>query len=132
GDLKLSSYNRERGVVHFEGYDTVDDAKPLTNAYLYTTKEAGEAACNLGEGEYFWYQIIGLEVIESGEKLGTVKEIERLAGTDYLQVKTSQPLVESGLPKSFLIPYIERYVERVDLEKGQLYTVGAKEILEAS
>ncbi len=132
GVLEIASYNPQRSTVRFVGYDSVESAKPLTNAYLYTTKEAGEAACNLGEGEYFWYQIIGLSVMENGDMLGVVKDIERLAGTDYLQVETSGDLVDSGLAKSFLIPYIERYVKSVDLESGRLYTTGAKEILEAS
>jgi len=132
GVLEIASYNPQRGTVRFAGYDSVESAKPLTNAYLYTTKEAGEAACNLGEDEYFWYQIIGLSVMENGEMLGIVKDIERLAGTDYLQVETSKNLVDSGLAKSFLIPYIERYVKSVDLENGRLHTTGAKEILEAS
>ncbi len=132
GDLTIASYSPSRGVVRFEGIDSIDEAKPLTNAYLYTTKETGEAACRLKKGEYFWYQIIGLDIVEEGEKIGTVKDIERLAGTDYLQVETSGSLVEKGYSKSFLIPYIDRYIENVDLERGFVETRGAKEILEAS
>ena len=132
GDLTVSAYNPDRGTVRFEGYDDVDAAKPLTNAYLYTTKEAGEKACHLGENEYFWYQIIGLEVFDGDKRLGRVKEIERLAGTDYLVVDTDAALVENGAAKSFLIPYIDRYVDRVDLETGRLFTKGAEAILDAS
>jgi len=83
GELTIASYTPSRGVVRFEGIESIDEAKPLTNAYLYTTKEAGEAACRLKKNEYFWYQIIGLDIVENGEKIGAVKDIERLAGTDY-------------------------------------------------
>ncbi|SFP94298.1 ribosome maturation factor RimM [Hydrogenimonas thermophila] len=132
GDLTVSSFNAERGTIRFEGIDNIDDAKRLTNAYLYTTKEATEEACKLNEGEYFWYQIIGLEVDDNGNLLGKVEEIERLAGTDYLLVKTDPALVEDGFAKSFLVPYVERYIDRVDLQEGKVFTTGAKVILEAS
>jgi 16S rRNA processing protein RimM len=132
GELTIDAFNADRGIVRFEGIDNVDDARRLTNAYLYTTKEVTEAVCKLEEGEYFWYQIIGLDVEDAGELLGKVKEIERLAGTDYLVVKTAPSLVESGAAKSFLIPYIDRYVDRVDLEGGKVVTTGARAILDAS
>ena len=132
GDLTVAAYNPARGTIRFEGFDDVEAAKPLTNLYLYTTKEAGEKACHLDEGEYFWYQIIGLSVEEAGETLGRVKDIERLAGTDYLVVATDEKLTEAGAAKSFLIPYIDRYVDRVDRQRGVVLTHGAREILEAS
>ena len=132
GDLTVRAYNPARGTVRFEGIDDVEEAKKLTNAYLYTTKAAGEAACDLKEGEYFWYQIIALSVEEEGETLGRVGDIERLAGTDYMVVETAPALVEAGAPKSFLIPFIDRYVDRVDLERKKVLTRGARAILEAS
>ncbi|WP_457595906.1 ribosome maturation factor RimM [Hydrogenimonas sp.] len=132
GDLVVSAYNPSRGTIRFEGIDDVDAAKPLTNAYLYTTKEAGEKACRLKEGEYFWYQIIGLAVFDGERRLGEVKDIERLAGTDYLVVSTDPKLVEGGAAKSFLIPYIDRYIGDVDLKAGRLEAPGAGAILEAS
>ena len=111
----------------------MDAAKRLTNAYLYTTKEAGERACHLEKGEYFWYQLFGLEVVDdTGRVLGRVRSIERLAGTDYLVVDTDEGLVAQEKAKSFLIPYIDRYVDRVDLDAKRLFTKGAEAILDAS
>ena len=132
GDLTIRRYDADRGVVRFVGYDDVDAARSLTNAYLYTTKEAGEAACRLEEGEYFWYQIIGLEVIDDGEPLGRVERIERLAGTDYLVVATRKEWVEAGAASRFLIPYVDRYVVGVDTEAGEIRTRDAAAILDAS
>lgn len=132
GDLTIAAYNPDRGTVRFEGIDDVDAAKPLTNAYLYTTKADSEKHCHLGKDEYFWYQIIGLDVMEEGQKLGRVASIERMAGTDYLTVKTAPELVKQDRPKTFLIPYIDRYIEEVDLDKGEIHTKDARRILEAS
>ncbi len=132
GELTIASYNHSRGIVRFEGIESIEKAKPLTNAYLYTTKEAGEAACKLGKNEYFWYQIISLDLLDGDEKIGRVTNIERLAGTDYLQVDTCDALVKKGYAKNFLVPYIDRYIESVDTELGVINTKGTKEILEAS
>jgi 16S rRNA processing protein RimM len=134
GPLTIVSYNSERGTVRFEEVDNVDDAKQLTNAFLYTTKAAGEAACRLKKGEYFWYQIIGLWVYDEEERtpLGRVRDIERMAGTDYLMVQTSLEEVKKGAPESFLVPYVDRYVDRVDLAEGKIHTRGARDLMNAS
>ncbi|WP_456389859.1 ribosome maturation factor RimM [Hydrogenimonas sp.] len=134
GVLTIADYDKDRGTVRFEGVDNVDDAKRLTNAYLYTTKEAGEAACNLGENEYFWYQIIGLLVFDKteNEPLGRVSDIQRLADTDYLVVRSASHWVERGSAESFLVPYIDRYIDRVDLSEGKIYTRDTKELMDAS
>jgi len=132
GELTVAHFNAERGIIRFEGIENVDDAKRLTNSYLYTTKEATEKSCKLKEGEYFWYQIIGLEIEDDGCSLGKVEEIERFAGTDYLKVRTDSAHVLNGLSKTFLIPYVDRYIDRVNLDEGKVFTTGAKAILEAS
>ena len=132
GELAIAFFDQKRKIIRFEGINSVDDAKRLTNSYLYTTKEATKRNCKLKENEYFWYQIIGLEIEDDGCLLGRVEEIERLAGTDYLKIKTDSALVLNGLSKTFLIPYIDRYIVRVDLDKRKVLTTGAKAILEAS
>jgi 16S rRNA processing protein RimM len=41
-------------------------------------------------------------------------------------------LVKEGFSKSFLLPYIDRYILTVNIEEKKIYTKDAKEILEAS
>jgi 16S rRNA processing protein RimM len=55
-----------------------------------------------------------------------------MADTDYLVIATDEALVKEDLSKSFLLPYIERYVLTVGLEEKTVYTKDAKDILEAS
>ena len=130
--LTIEAYDPDRGEVRFRGYDTLEKAKVLVNRILFTTKEASEAALELEEGEFFWYQVIGCAVAEEGETLGEVADIERYPTDDMLVVRTAPELVKTGLPQSFLLPYNDRYVIGTDVE-GKLLTVRyAKEILEAS
>lgn len=130
--VTLGSYNPERELVHIVGYDTPEAAKTLTNAKLYTTYEETRERCKLKEGEYFWFDLIGLSIYEGDVLLGTLDEIERIGPQDYLSVKTDGALVTKGLPETFLIPYIDRFVLKADLESKKIMVEGGLDLLEAS
>ncbi|WP_457564311.1 PRC-barrel domain-containing protein, partial [Caminibacter sp.] len=78
-----------------------------------------------------WFDIIGCDIYEEGELLGKVKDIQRLPSADYLLVQTSEELAKE-LPKSFLLPYQDQFIEKVDIEQKRIDAKGAKAILEAS
>jgi len=132
GNLTISEINLTRGTIRFIGYEGVDAAKKLTNAKLYANEAQTKENCTLDEGQYFWFDIIGCEVKQGDEVLGVIEEIQRMADTDYLAIKTDETLVQSGLAKHFLLPYIERYILKVDTKEKVVYTKDAKDILEAS
>lgn len=130
--VTLASYNPERELVHIVGCDTPEAAKTLTNAKLFTTYEETRARCKLKEGEYFWFDLIGLSVYEGDLLLGALEEIERIGSQDHLLVKTDGVLVTKGLPETFLIPYIDRFVLKADLEAKKIMVDGGLDLLEAS
>lgn len=129
--LTIENYNPQRGVVKFLGITTLDDAKRLTNQKLLCSEEDSRKACKLEDGEYFWFDIIGCKVVEDDKILGVVKDIQRITANDMLEVKTDKALVNQGLEKSFLIPYVKDvYIDRVDLENKTIYTKDAYSLLE--
>lgn len=132
GPLEIIDINQARGLIKFRGYETLESARKLTNAKLFATEEETLKNCELAEGEHFWFDVIGASVVENEEILGTVTEIQRMLDVDYLLVKTDAALVDAGLPSSFLIPYIPRYISRTETESKRVVTKDAKEILEAS
>jgi len=132
GKLEISRINLKRGIIAFKGYDGIDYAKKLTNAKLYASLEETRERCELKEGEYFWFELEGCEVVEDDKVLGEVKEIQRLAEVNYLFIITDKKLVEKGFASSFLIPNIDRYVLSIDIEKKTIFVKDGKEILEAS
>jgi 16S rRNA processing protein RimM len=132
GELKVADVNFKRGTIRFVGYDGVDNAKKLTNAKIYSSLEQTKELCSLNEGEHFWFDIIGCDVVEDGEVLGRVTDIQRLLDIDYLAIKTDKLLVEEGMPKEFLLPYIPRYIIQADIESKKIQTQDAKDVLEAS
>ena len=132
GDLTISDINFTRGIIKFRGYESIDSAKKLTNVKIFADKAQTQENCDLKEGQYFWFDIIGCVVKQDDELLGEVTDIQRMGDTDYLAIKTDAKLVESGLTKSFLIPYIDRYIKDANIEEKIVYTKDAKDILEAS
>lgn len=127
-NLKIKSY--QNGVVTFQGYESKESAGVLTNFILYATKEDTRKYCPLKEGEAFWFDVIGMEIVENDEVLGKVVEIERIGEIDYLIISANLSISQEKAPKSFMLPYIQRYVLKMEEEK--ILTQGAKEIWFAS
>jgi 16S rRNA processing protein RimM len=130
--LIISDVNHERALVKFSGYFSPEDTKKLTNKQLYTTIERTRNECHLEDGEYFWFDIEGCSVVEDGEVLGIVEEVERISITNYLNVKTDEKLVEKGFAKTFLIPFNQPFRVSIDIDKKVITVSGGIDILEAS
>ena len=134
-ELTIEKVDLKRGVVKFKGVNTPEDAKKLTNRMLYSTEEETKSNVKLKENEYFWFDIIGCNVMEQEvpsskfRVLGKVIDIER-ADVDYLVIKTDENLVKEGYPKRFLIDF-KRNTKNVDIENKQIEATGAIDILES-
>ena len=132
GPLTLEGYDPERGEAKFQGYDSKEASGALTNLLLSTTEEATRKQCRLEAGEYFWFDLEGLDVYEADTCLGKVKEIQRMGGTDYFLIQTDPKWTGEGMAGTFLLPYLDRYVRHIDLAAKRIDTQGAMDILEAS
>jgi len=132
GLLEINDVNLTRGIISFKGYAGVDYAKKLTNTKIYASLEETRERCELKDDEHFWFELEGCTVMEEDVVLGKVSEMQRLADVDYMFVETDEKMVDAGYSKTFLIPNIERYVVKKDIESKTILTKDAKEILEAS
>jgi 16S rRNA processing protein RimM len=92
-----------------EGVDDRSAAELLRGCDVAVTREdLGEAA----EGEFYWVDLVGLEVVTlQGEALGRVEELLRTGGSDVLVVRGG---------RERLIPFIADYVKSVDREAGRI------------
>jgi 16S rRNA processing protein RimM len=116
--------------VKFVGYDTKEDAASLTNLVLKSTIEESNRACELDENEYFWYDIIGLDVCEGETLIGTVSEIERYPTEDHLLIETTENIQKEKKLKRFLLPFNDRTIESVNLAEKKITVTGALEIID--
>ncbi len=132
GDLTIAEMNMKRGIIRFQGYESIDAAKKLTNVKIFADIAQTKENCDLDEGQHFWFDIIGCTVEDEGIVIGLIEDIQRMGDTDYLVIKTDESFVKDGLSKTFLLPYIDRYVVKADVEAKFVYTKDAKDILESS
>ena len=130
--IELASVDFERSLVKIVGVNNPEDAKRLTNEKIYTTYEDTRENVALKNGQYFYFDIENCKVYENGVLLGIVDEVDRIGPTDYLEVITDQVFVDKKLSKTFLIPYQDRFVLSVDVDKKIIEVKGAIDILEAS
>lgn len=110
--LKIKARNAQS--VLFEGFESLESAKTLVNLELFQSVEKSRANCKLGDDEFFYFDIIGLEVFENGLLLGVVKDILP-AGNDLLLIKSDESLVKKGFASEFYLPYVDFYVKSVEL-----------------
>ena len=66
---------------------------------------------DLEEGEFYLHQIIGLDVIENDQKIGTIKEVLSYGPNDVWVVKRPNQ-------NDLLLPYLKDVILNVDLEQG--------------
>lgn len=131
--LHISEFNEAKSLIGFKEVDSIEMAKNLTNAILYTTLQDTKKYCTLKENEFFWFEIMGFKIIEDEETLGYVEDIERIGATDYLVVVTDPKLCTPlKLKKRFLIPYIDPYIISTNAKAHHIYTKNAKALLLAS
>ena len=114
-----------------EGSVTVARARPFKGGVLLRTAEhtqrteevealrgavlwvESDRVAPLGEGEYFYHQLIGLRVVDGGRERGTVVDVLAAAGQDLL-------VVERPGKGDLWGPFLRAWLARVDLEAGQL------------
>lgn len=98
-------------LVKFRGKETPEDVENLRNALVYV--KADELP-SLPEGEYYFHQLIGLDVFnEQNEFLGELTEIIETGANDVYLVNTPEG-------KELLIPAIEDVIKRIDPQNGKI------------
>lgn len=102
----------KRGLlVKFQGIEGRTEAERLAQRYLLAPLESLEP---LEEGELFYHQLLGLEVVTAeGEVVGRVREVFDTEPTHLLEVRAADG-------KTHLIPFAEQIVRKIDLAAGRL------------
>ena len=129
-EFVIFSFDKTNFTVIFDGFFDIDLAKTLTNTTLYRTLEDTKKYCKLKKDEFFYFDIIGCEIVEDNQILGIVSDILEIGAGFLFAIKTSQNF--STYPKEFFIPYLDNFVQKVDLDKKQIFVKNSLEILKNS
>ncbi len=94
-------------IIRFNGYENRESAQKLTGKLMRVDKSE---AAPLAEGEFYTFDIIGMEVSDlNGSKLGIVAEVLKTGSNDVFVTKT-----EEG--REILIPALKRVIKNIDIE----------------
>ena len=96
-------------VVKFVGVDNRDQASPLIGADIAIKFSQLPP---LSKGEYYWAQLVGLEVVNlAGQRLGKVDHLLETGANDVL-------VVSNG--KEHWLPATSNVIREVDLDAGRI------------
>lgn len=98
-------------LLRLEGLESVETVRSLAGQWLVAP---GEPVPDLPPGEYYHYQLVGLEVVtDQGEELGTLQEVLVTGSNDVY-------VVRSATGDEILLPAISQVVKDVDLPAGRI------------
>lgn len=108
--VKSVRYAGETPLLLFDGYDSPEKAKAL-NGWLIKIPE--EEAVPLPDGQYYWYEIIGMEVLsEGGEKLGSIVDVFQTGSNDVYVMKRGR--------REVFLPATKEVIKQIDRETKRM------------
>ena len=100
----------------FDGVNDRDEADLLKNSLLYLEKER---LPKLDDGEYYFKDLLGLSVeSETGEILGTVKEVFNYPTTDAFDVRMANG-------RTVTVPFKKEFLKKVSICEKKIVVDGA-------
>lgn len=129
-DFIIKSFDSEKNLVLFKGYESLELAKTLVNKLLYKSEEESRKTCELKEGEFFYFDIISCELFEDGLKLGKVVDILETSANYLFLVRVDEAL-RPEFASEFYLPYADFYIDKVDIAAKKIHTKNALELLKS-
>jgi 16S rRNA processing protein RimM len=94
-------------ILRLKGVDAREGIEKLIGREILVRKEA---LSHLEEGEYYWFDILGMEVrTEEGKRIGRVKEIFPTGANDVYIIE--------GERREIDLPATEEVIRHIDIEK---------------
>ena len=111
-DVEIASHRKVKNfdIIKFKGMYHINDIERFRDS---TLKVREEDLTDLEDGEFYYHEIIGLEVYENDILLGTIKEILQPGANDVWVVKRKGK-------RDLLLPYIPPVVLGIDIEQGRV------------
>jgi len=109
-------------ILQLEGVASREAAEAILGSTVWLQKSD---LPELDSGEYYWHQLIGLQVFtDSGSELGKVASL--------FSTRAHDMLVVTGRGREYLIPVKEEIIKEIDTRKGRLFIAPPAGLLEAN
>jgi 16S rRNA processing protein RimM len=103
--LEEAKQHKKGVLLKFEGRDRIEDVEDLVGLTLYMDKKE---LPRLEEDEYYWHDLIGMEVLtDSGRLVGTLEKVMETGSHDVYVVMKGE--------REVLVPAIRDVVREVDV-----------------
>jgi 16S rRNA processing protein rimM len=111
-DVEIASHRKVKNfdIIKFKGMYHINDIEKFRD---FTLKVREEDLTDLEDGEFYYHEIIGLEVYENDILLGRIKEILQPGANDIWVVKRKGK-------RDLLLPYIPPVVLGIDIGQGRV------------
>ncbi|MFC2034601.1 ribosome maturation factor RimM [Chloroflexota bacterium] len=120
--IESSAWYKGRRIIKLNGINSIEDAEKLRGQLVEIHQSQ---LYPLPEGQYYHFQLIGLEVwTTQGELLGNITEI--------LSAPSNDTYVVNRAEGDILIPAIEDVIKSIDLNKGGLIIEPIKGLLSSN
>lgn len=106
-------------VAQFDGLGDRNAAEALKGCRISLPRSAFPEP---EEGEFYWVDLIGLEVVNrEGEPLGVVRDLMRTGPGSVLVLEYQQPTVDGDEQSAErMIPFVDRYIDTVDRARRRI------------
>ena len=121
-EVTVNQYSSNKGFdyVSFKEFSTLETITPFIGWLIQADRDKLPPL----ENGYFYYQdLIGLNVYEKDKLIGHVKDIEEYSASKTLRIELSNG-------KDLLLPFVEAFIENVDLENKRLHVRLIKGMIE--
>lgn len=120
--VQAASQHQRQTLLQLEGVADRDQAEALIGQEV---KGESSRFPPLPEGEYYWFQVLGLPVLHAGDGrlLGHLAEILPTAGHDVYVVRQGKQEV--------MLPAVEEVITEINLEQGWIKVQPPPGLLEA-
>ncbi len=104
-------YQKSNLILEINEIEDMNQAEIYKGKYLFIDKKDARI---LPEGRYYIFQLVGLNVYENNDLLGTITDIIQTGSNDVYIVKSENK------GKDLLIPALKQVVKNIDLENKRM------------
>lgn len=107
--MKNFKIHKDYLLIQFKDNEDINLVEKYKNMYVYKSKDDIKP---LKEGEYYFSDLINLDVYVNEELIGKVIKVESGIRSNYLRINTND--------QEKLVPFLPTFIEKVDLQNKKI------------
>lgn len=118
--IERKRFHKNLAILKLEGIDSPESADSIVKCNVYIGEDQFS---KLEENEYYWFQLIGLNVYtDENQIFGKVK--------DLMDNGAQEILIVENKDGEFLVPFVERFIKEASVEDSRIIIRNIDELLE--